>query len=322
MVAPTDEVQSVERTADLYAHFSKRKTLIRRRSLHFPEMRQTRWRRATAASMWVLALGLILAACSTAEWAYAQPAGSHRGHPQHDHDDLRPADHGTEGDDHRSPAAVPPVFERCLRDRPRRRTTDRRRHAADYGRRPDEPERGRDLRGLGRGADGCWSPVVFAGQPEQPYQAQTGSGGLIPISQRVPGDLATPTGLFSFGTTVYGNSTSSPTTLYPYHHLVCGDWWDEEPGSPTYDTLQHVLCGTTPPYAADSEALWTEVEPYQHFIDIPMPQPPDNGAGIFLHDDMTIGYTEGCIALPNAELDAVLGWLNPADNPHILITVG
>ena len=37
---------------------------------------------------------------------------------------------------------------------------------------------------------------------------------------------------------------------------------------------------------------------------------------------MTIGYTEGCIALPNAELDAVLGWLNPADNLHILITVG
>ena len=94
------------------------------------------------------------------------------------------------------------------------------------------------------GPDDCWSPVVFAGQPEQPYQAETGSGGLIPISHRVPGDWATPTGLFSFGDTVDGNSTVSPTTLYPYHHLVCGDWWDEEPGSPTYDTLQHVACGT------------------------------------------------------------------------------
>jgi L,D-peptidoglycan transpeptidase YkuD (ErfK/YbiS/YcfS/YnhG family) len=171
-------------------------------------------------------------------------------------------------------------------------------------------------------ADGCWSPVVLPGQPEQPYQAQLGYGGLIPISQRVPGDWATPTGLFSFGNTVYGNSTVSPTTLYPYHHLVCGDWWDEEPGSPTYETFQHVGCGTTPSYATDSEALWTEVEPYQHFIDIPMPTPPDNGSGIFLHDDMTVGYTEGCVALPNAQLDAVLGWLNPADDPHILITVG
>jgi L,D-peptidoglycan transpeptidase YkuD (ErfK/YbiS/YcfS/YnhG family) len=36
---------------------------------------------------------------------------------------------------------------------------------------------------------------------------------------------------------------------------------------------------------------------------------------------MAVGYTEGCVALPDAELDAVLGWLNPADNPHILIAV-
>jgi L,D-peptidoglycan transpeptidase YkuD (ErfK/YbiS/YcfS/YnhG family) len=172
-----------------------------------------------------------------------------------------------------------------------------------------------------RTADGCWSPVSFAGQPAQPFRAQTGYGGLLPISQRVPGDWATPTGLFPFGTTVYGNSTVRPTTRYPYHHLVCGDWWDEQPASPTYDTFQHVPCGITPPYGDDSEALWTEIQPYQHFIDIKMPHPPDNGAGIFLHDDMPEGYTEGCVALPDAELDAVLGWLNPADAPHILIAV-
>jgi L,D-peptidoglycan transpeptidase YkuD (ErfK/YbiS/YcfS/YnhG family) len=173
-----------------------------------------------------------------------------------------------------------------------------------------------------RAANGCWSPVSFAGQPTQPFQAQTGYGGLLPFSRRVPGDYATPTGLFPFGSTVYGNSAVSPTTHYPYHHLVCGDWWDELPGSPTYDTFQHVPCGITPPYGDDSEALWTEIQPYQHFIDIKMPSPPDNGAGIFLHDKMPEGYTEGCVALPNAELDAVLGWLNPADHPHILIAIG
>jgi L,D-peptidoglycan transpeptidase YkuD (ErfK/YbiS/YcfS/YnhG family) len=171
-------------------------------------------------------------------------------------------------------------------------------------------------------ADGCWSPVSFAGQPAQPFQAQTGQGGLLPYSQRVPGDYATPIGLYPFGTTVYGNSPVSPTTHYPYHHLVCGDWWNEQPGSATYDTFQHVPCGITPPYADDSEALWTEVQPYQHFIDLKMPTPPDNGAGIFLHDDMAVGYTEGCVALPNAELDAVLGWLNPADHPYALIAIG
>jgi L,D-peptidoglycan transpeptidase YkuD (ErfK/YbiS/YcfS/YnhG family) len=172
-----------------------------------------------------------------------------------------------------------------------------------------------------KNTNGCWSPVEFTGQPAPPFPAETGQGGLLPYSRRVPGDYATPIGLYSFGTVMYGNSPVSPTTRYPYHHFVCGDWWNEQPGSPTYDEFQHVPCAITPAYAADSEALWTEVQPYQHFIDIQMPAPPDNGAGIFLHDDMAVGYTEGCVALPNAELDAVLGWLNPAAHPHILISV-
>jgi L,D-peptidoglycan transpeptidase YkuD (ErfK/YbiS/YcfS/YnhG family) len=173
-----------------------------------------------------------------------------------------------------------------------------------------------------KGSNGCWSPVAFPGQPGQPYRAETGYGGLVPFAQRQPFDGTTPTGLFAFGTVVYGNSTQSPSTLYPYHHFVCGDWWDEQPGSPTYDTFQNVPCGTTPAFGSVSEALWTETQPYQHFIDIPMPNPPDHVAGIFLHDDTTAGDTAGCVALPNAELDAVLGWLNPADSPHILIVVG
>jgi L,D-peptidoglycan transpeptidase YkuD (ErfK/YbiS/YcfS/YnhG family) len=172
------------------------------------------------------------------------------------------------------------------------------------------------------GAGGCWTPVTFPGQPAQPYRAETGYGGLLPVAQRQPLDGTTPTGLFSFGDVVYGNSTGSPTTRYPYHHLVCGDWWDEHPGSPTYDSFQHVPCGTTPGFGDVSEALWTETQPYQHFIDIPMPAPPDHVAGIFLHDDTTAGDTAGCVALPNAELDAVLGWLDPADDPHILIAAG
>jgi L,D-peptidoglycan transpeptidase YkuD (ErfK/YbiS/YcfS/YnhG family) len=144
----------------------------------------------------------------------------------------------------------------------------------------------------------------------------------VPFAQRQPFDGTTPIGLFSFGTVVYGNSPESPSRRYPYHHFVCGDWWDEQPGSPTYDTFQHVDCGTDPAFGSVSEALWTETQPYQHFIDIPMPNPPDHVAGIFLHDDTTAGDTAGCVALPDAELDAVLGWLDPADSPHILMAVG
>lgn len=187
---------------------------------------------------------------------------------------------------------------------------------------PSRSSRSATLVAWTRRASGCWTPASFAGAPAQPYRAETGYAGLLPLSQRVSGDETTPLGLYSFGTTIYGNSTVSPSSLYPYHHLVCGDWWDEHPGSPTYETFQHVDCSDTLAYASDSEALWTETEPYQHFIDIPMPHPPDNASGIFLHDDTTSGFTAGCVALPNGELDAVLAWLNPAAGPHILITVG
>lgn len=33
-----------------------------------------------------------------------------------------------------------------------------------------------------------------------------------------------------------------------------------------------------------------------HFADILTPNPPQNSAGIFLHDDTTVGETAGCVA--------------------------
>ena len=217
--------------------------------------------------------------------------------------------------------ALPGVLGGDLRHRPEPGGRHRRRCATGYRRRPLNGELGRDLYSLGQDSQRLLEPGDVCRAARAALLGRDGlwwpASHLTASARR----LGTPIGLFPFGTTVYGNSTVSPTTRYPYHHLVCGDWWDEQPGSSTYDTFQHVPCGITPPYGDDSEALWTEIQPYQHFIDIKMPDPPDNGAGIFLHDDMPEGYTEGCVALPNAELDAVLGWLNPADAPHILIAV-
>ncbi len=78
-------------------------------------------------------------------------------------------------------------------------------------------------------------------------------------------------------------------------------------------------CGVRPPFAAGSEALWTETVAYVHFADIITPKPPQNSSGIFLHGDTTSGVTAGCVALPAGELDAVLGWMRPAARPHIAI---
>jgi hypothetical protein len=186
---------------------------------------------------------------------------------------------------------------------------------------PSAPSQSGILQAWSRKPEGCWGLASIPGAPAEPYSAELGYAGSLQLAYRVPDDNTTPIGIFSLGSTIYGNATRSPSSLYPYHHLVCGDWWDETPGDGLYETFQHVTCWVTPPWSWDSEALWTESEPYQHFIDIEMPHPPDNASGIFLHDDTTTGYTAGCVALPNGELDAVLGWLNPADSPHMVILV-
>ncbi|MDQ6838706.1 MAG: L,D-transpeptidase family protein [Actinomycetota bacterium] len=172
-----------------------------------------------------------------------------------------------------------------------------------------------------RAATGCWVPHVFGGQPPQPYRAELGYGGIKPLSQRVSGDGSTPSGLFGFQSRMYGVSGSSPNPAYGYQQLTCGDWWDEQPGSATYDSFQVYPCGATPSFAGDSEQLWTETTAYVHFADILTPHPPQNSSGIFLHDDTTAGDTAGCVALPPGELDAVLGWMTPGAGPHIAIGV-
>jgi L,D-peptidoglycan transpeptidase YkuD (ErfK/YbiS/YcfS/YnhG family) len=152
-----------------------------------------------------------------------------------------------------------------------------------------------------------------------PMPAVDGANGWLPGQSRIEGDDTTPEGMYVIGSTMYGTN-ADPGTQFPYHQLVCGDWWDEDSASPTYNTFQHVACGTTPPYADESEALWTEGNAYPSMavIDYNMPPSGPLGSGIFLHAD-TGSPTAGCVSLPLNDLDAVLDWLNPALHPVIVM---
>ncbi len=165
-------------------------------------------------------------------------------------------------------------------------------------------------------ASSPWEPTFMT------WRAETGYGHIVNV--RHFGDGATPTGVFTLGTTVYGNQPQPLGLHYPYHHLVCGDWWDEDPYSPQYNRFVHVPCGTTPSFAAWSEALWTETRAYPYFAVLDTNNDPTitgqdaPGAGIFLHHWMN-EPTEGCLALPLADLLKVLRWLDPAEHPVIEI---
>jgi L,D-peptidoglycan transpeptidase YkuD (ErfK/YbiS/YcfS/YnhG family) len=143
-----------------------------------------------------------------------------------------------------------------------------------------------------------------------PWRARVGRSGLS--AQHREGDGTTPTGTFRLGPVVYGIDPD-PGIRLRYHRLACGDWWDEDPRSPTYNTFRHVGCGTTPPFRGSSEALWQITPAYRLFAVIQYnaaPIVPGRGSAIFLHVD-TGRSTNGCVSLPRPELLRVLRRLRP-----------
>jgi L,D-peptidoglycan transpeptidase YkuD (ErfK/YbiS/YcfS/YnhG family) len=152
-----------------------------------------------------------------------------------------------------------------------------------------------------------------------PYPALVGRNGLS--AHHREGDNTTPIGLFGFQSTMYG-VLANPGVSYQYHHLVCGDWWDEQSSSSLYDHFVHVPCGTAPNFGGGSEALWQTVPSYDYLAVIAYnrhPIVPGLGSAIFLH--VSDGEpTVGCVSLPVADLLRVLRALRPNLHPLIDIT--
>jgi L,D-peptidoglycan transpeptidase YkuD (ErfK/YbiS/YcfS/YnhG family) len=159
---------------------------------------------------------------------------------------------------------------------------------------------------------GCWVPTAG------PWTARVGWNGVA--ERRREGDGTTPAGVFTIGRVMYGNAPD-PGVRYRYRRLACGDWWNEDPRSATYNTFQHVRCGARPPFRVTTPGLWQEKRAYRHFAVIEYnmrPVIPGRGSGIFLHAQ-TGSSTNGCVSLPANRLVSVLRWLDPAKSPRIAI---
>jgi L,D-peptidoglycan transpeptidase YkuD (ErfK/YbiS/YcfS/YnhG family) len=155
----------------------------------------------------------------------------------------------------------------------------------------------------------AWRPA-FA-----PMSAWVGSIGFS--DHKTENDSATPTGVYGIGGTMYGIA-ANPGVGYGYHQLVSGDYWDENPATPEYNTFVH---GSDP--GGNSEALWQISPQYTYFAVINYNSPPVSatpalGSGIFLH--VSVGHpTAGCVALAQGDLVSVLDWLDPAAAPRIVL---
>lgn len=159
---------------------------------------------------------------------------------------------------------------------------------------------------------GCWAS---AGGP---WPSLIGQNGFS--DHHIEGDSTTPTGRYGLGPVMYGNQPD-PGVREPYRQLVCGDWWDEDPTSPGYNTFQHVRCGEDPPFRGGSEALWKETTPYPSFAVIDYNTGPivkGAGSAIFLHAYTGVP-TSGCVSIPQDALDQALRWLNPTESPQFVM---
>jgi L,D-peptidoglycan transpeptidase YkuD (ErfK/YbiS/YcfS/YnhG family) len=158
----------------------------------------------------------------------------------------------------------------------------------------------------------CWFTVAG------PWSAWLGQRGLS--EHKREGDRTTPSGAFGFNPVMYGLAPN-PGVRYPYHPIVCGDWWVEDSRSPYYNTFHHVRCGSIPPFRTTSEDMSKSPTAYRHLAVIDynaQPVVPGRGSGIFLH--VSRGHpTLGCVSLPLPQLLGVLRWLRPANQPLIVI---
>jgi L,D-peptidoglycan transpeptidase YkuD (ErfK/YbiS/YcfS/YnhG family) len=158
----------------------------------------------------------------------------------------------------------------------------------------------------------CWRPAAG------PWQAWLGERGVS--EHKREGDRTTPAGAFGFLPTMYGIAPS-PGPRYRYHRIVCGDWWVEDPRSPSYNRFRHVSCGSKPPFRVKSEDMSRSPTAYRYLAVVAYntsPVVPGRGSGIFLHVS-TGRPTLGCVSLPRARLVTVLRWLKPASKPLIVI---
>lgn len=147
---------------------------------------------------------------------------------------------------------------------------------------------------------GGWQPIR-AGIP-----THIGSAGMTP--QARDGYPATPVGVFTlpfaFGT------AANPGGGLQYVQVGPNHWWDGDPKSPTFNTMQVCKKAQCPFNTADSENL--EIPQYKHAVvmGVNTARVPGNGAAFFFHTTDG-GPTAGCVAIDDGTLVQIIRWLRP-----------
>lgn len=159
-----------------------------------------------------------------------------------------------------------------------------------------------------KGNNGIWNQVLVT-------NGYVGEDGVTDnMSERVK---KTPMGVYALGF-AFGHD-ANPTTNYPYRKITPDSYWVDDPDSQYYNQWVN---GTADKDWDSAEFLWNIKTEYALAVLIEYnygnATVPGKGSAIFLH----VGNkpTAGCIAIPKSDLKQLLGWLDEAKAPHIIIS--
>lgn len=165
-------------------------------------------------------------------------------------------------------------------------------------------------------ADGSWAPVDGLTR----MQGWAGRCGIMHGRKR--DSNTSPAGLWSLGL-AFGNSPKPEGLKMPWRDITPDTDWVCDADSIYYNTWQERNDpGLLETWRNDVEHLEDYPKAYAYACVIRFNTPPyvisEQGCAIFFH--CSTGPTAGCIGLPEPDMVNTLLWLDPEQNPHILIS--
>ncbi len=157
--------------------------------------------------------------------------------------------------------------------------------------------------------NGLWHPVFPASD------GSIGEKGFATIGEKREGDGKTPSGIFPLGI-AFGYDPSVATRM-PYRQATEDDFWVDDVNSEDYNQWVR-----GEPNAASREKMKRDDDQYKYGVVIEYNTHPivkGNGSAIFLHVWKPGESTSGCVAMSEEMVLKILGWLDPAQKPLIIM---
>ncbi len=168
---------------------------------------------------------------------------------------------------------------------------------------------------LVRGTVGCEADISYYVYIEDGWQhmwtepGYVGSRGIT--EDKKEGDKATPAGVYSFDL-AFG-LLDDPGSVLPYHRIVQGDVWVDDPASAYYNHLVNTS-SVSKDWASGENLI--QASPYYNYalnLTYNADCVPGEGSAIFLHCFMDSSHkgSSGCICLPQERMEELIKSVTP-----------